>query len=559
MRDYDEITSFLGEWGPFQKSVFILLSLSTVPNGYAGLAMVFISDTPPHHCTVAPSNGTPVVVDLNRSLPVESVNGELRYSRCSRYKVPGGPGAGIGNNTEGCIDGWEFSTERYTSTIVTEWNLVCEEGWKVPFSLSVFFMGVLMGSFMSGQISDRYGRKVILFITMALQTVFSLIQIASTSWEMFCILFFIVGIGQISNYVAAFVLGTELLGKSARIAFSTVGVCVFYGLGYAILPLCAYFIRSWKALLFALALPGFLYIPLWWLIPESPRWLLAQGRIKEAEAIIRSAAKKNSVTPPEVIFKAEDSIRLMRQNDTEVNQHSYTYFDLVKTTDMRNITILNILIWFVITISYFGLSLNTPNMNGDPYINCFASAAMEIVAYVAAWLLLRVAPRRTIISSTLLSGGTLLLLIQLVPSNLGILASVLAMVGKFGITAAFSVIYVSAVELFPTVVRSMGVGICSMASKIGSMISPFFAYMGAYNQVLPYILMGILTVSAGLLSLLLPETRGTDLPEDLTQVQKIVCCCSRRDPTSGLVLKDSYKINHKRASAQMNSLQSTSC
>jgi len=53
----------------------------------------------------------------------------------------------------------------------------------------------------------RFGRKSILFLTMAVQTGFSFLQIFSTSWEMFTVLFLIVGMGQISNYVVAFILG----------------------------------------------------------------------------------------------------------------------------------------------------------------------------------------------------------------------------------------------------------------------------------------------------------------------------------------------------------------
>lgn len=56
----------------------------------------------------------------------------------------------------------------------------------------------------------RFGRKNVLFVTMAMQTGFSFVQVFSTNFEMFTVLFVLVGMGQISNYVAAFVLGTAI-------------------------------------------------------------------------------------------------------------------------------------------------------------------------------------------------------------------------------------------------------------------------------------------------------------------------------------------------------------
>uniref|UniRef100_A0A8C5WG73 Major facilitator superfamily (MFS) profile domain-containing protein n=1 Tax=Leptobrachium leishanense TaxID=445787 RepID=A0A8C5WG73_9ANUR len=395
-----------------------------------------------------------------------------------------------------------------------KWDIVCENDWKGPLTTSLFFAGVLVGSFISGQLSDSFGRKKVLFITMAVQTGFSIVQVFSTSWEMFAILFFIVGMGQISNYVAAFILGSEILGKSARIIFSTLGTCVFFAIGYMLLPLFAYFIRDWRTLLLALTVPGLFCIPLWWLIPESPQWLISQGRVEEAEGIIRKAAKMNHITPPAIIFKTAELEDLKNSQ-----QKRHTILDLVKTRNVRIITILTILVWLIIAVGYFGVSLNTPNLHGDPFLNCFLLAAIEVPSCVLAWLLLRNVARRYSMSSTMLLGGIVLLLIQVVPLDLHIVSTVLVMLGKFGITAAFNMVYVYTAELYPTVIRNMGVGVGSMSSRVGSVVSPYFVYLGAYDRILPYILMGSLTV-------------GRPLPETIDQTQNIKglprICCRRK-------------------------------
>lgn len=109
-----------------------------------------------------------------------------------------------------------------------------------------------------------------------------------------------------------------------------------------VLPLFAYFIRDWRMLLLALTVPGVLCGALWWFIPESPRWLISQGRIKEAEVIIRKAAKINGIVAPSTIF---DPSELQDLNSTKPQLHHI--YDLIRTRNIRVITIMSIILWYV--------------------------------------------------------------------------------------------------------------------------------------------------------------------------------------------------------------------
>ncbi|KAK5858885.1 hypothetical protein PBY51_002995 [Eleginops maclovinus] len=541
MTDYEVATAFLGEWGLFQQHVFFLLCLTFIPNGFTGMSIVFVADTPPHRCVI-PANLNLTAAWRNRSIPLEldSNSGALVPSKCSRYKLGDVlsfsdrgflPGVDVNMSnvpTESCLDGWEYDQNVYISTIITEWDLVCDDRWKNPLTSSIFFCGVLTGSFISGQLSDRYGRKIVLFVTMAVQTVFTFIMVFAPSWPMFCALFFIVGMGQISNYVAAFVLGTEILSPKVRTIYSTAGVSLFFAAGYMLLPLFAYFLRDWRMLLLGLTLPGFLYVPLWWFIPESPRWLLSQGRVEEAEAIVRFAAKKNKIKPPPVIFSPS-------QKDLQCEtSKALNICDLLRSPNIRWISLTLWLVWNTLTIAYFALSLNTANLHGNAYFNCFVSALVEIPAYTLSWVMFRWWSRRWSLSSTLFMGGLFLLFVQLIPANLVYLSITLEMMGKCAVTTAFAIVYAYTAELYPTVLRNTALGACSMASRIGSIIAPYFIYLRSYSVSLPYILMGSITITSGLLSLLLPESYGMPLPDTITHMQHFPGCCK----------KTPYKLTH---------------
>lgn len=131
-----------------------------------------------------------------------------------------------------------------------------------------------------------------MFVSGALQSMSTLAQAFSTSWPLFCVLYFITGLGRFSLYLTTFVLGklelpqctcflsdvpdydppffclagSEILSGKVRVMFSSFGVCVAFTIGYMALPLFAYFLRDWRQLFFAISMPGLIYAPLWWLV-----------------------------------------------------------------------------------------------------------------------------------------------------------------------------------------------------------------------------------------------------------------------------------------------------
>ncbi|KAF7666720.1 hypothetical protein LDENG_00094790 [Lucifuga dentata] len=547
MKDYDETIAFLGELRCFQKMVFFLLCASIIPNGLGVFAIIFVGGIPSHHCLIPEVNLTQEW--RNAVIPIKMVNGKEELSRCSRYRLDvvrnlSAQGFIPDRNVnltdleqESCLDGWSYSKDIYQSTIVSEFDLVCSEQWKLPFTSTVFFIGVLSGSFFSGQLSDRFGRKPVLFATMAVQMIFTFAQIFSPSWTTFTILYFFSGLGQISNYVAALVLGTEILRGSVRVLYSALGVVLFYAIGYMMLPLFAYFLRDWKSLLLAVSLVGLAFIPSWWFIPESPRWLLSQNRVQEAEAIVRRAAKKNKVQAPQVIFK--DYRADETKTECKTREH-YNLFDLVKISHVRATTLIFCLVWFTLTACYIGVSLNSAQLHPNPYIGCFISAAIEVPAYVSSWLAMKYFSRRLSLSSIMLLGGVSLYILQLVPQSLLELLIVLEMLGKYGITAGSAMIYVYTAEVYPTGIRNTAIGICSMVSRVGSCIAPFFLELRQFYKDLPYIILGSLAVLCAASILFLPESFRQPLPETLQQMQKrkrIECpCIPRKEKTQSLEL-----------------------
>uniref|UniRef100_A0A3P8RTZ2 Major facilitator superfamily (MFS) profile domain-containing protein n=1 Tax=Amphiprion percula TaxID=161767 RepID=A0A3P8RTZ2_AMPPE len=547
MQNYEESVSFLGTSGPFQRRVFVLLCLTSIPCGYNILSVIFLLAIPPHHCHI-PASSNLSQDWIQASIPVQVRAGR---SSCSRYSLDVIQNQSVlgwspevvlsGLQQEGCRDGWTYSTEYYQSTVVTEFDLVCGNEWKQPLTSLVYFLGGLCGCFISGQISDRFGRKPALFGSIAILSIFSAAVSWASSWLVFTVLFFIMGVGQIGCFIVIFVLGSEILIGPTRFLFSQLGLPSVYVCGMLLLSGTAHLFRNWRYLSLAMAAPGLAFIPFWWLVPESPRWLVSRGRFQEAESLLRLAALENRVEAPPVIFLSTNVDKAESQK-----AESVSFLDLLRTKNIRNITLMLWLIWFSMNVCYFGLSFDMSNLSGNPYLNNFLLSVVEIPAFAASWGAARRLPRCQSFMSFVMVGAIALLLILFTLHSHPTLTLVLVLLGKFGVLAGISVLYMYTGELFPTVVRNTAMSSCAMFARVGSSLSPFLLHLAVFGQFLPWILVAFLSFLAALLCIFLPETFRRPMPDTIQQMQRIrqlPCVSSTRPPKDdGKSAKDQITV-----------------
>ncbi|XP_026848874.1 organic cation transporter protein [Drosophila persimilis] len=523
---YDDVITHLGEFGRYQKRIYYLLCLPAIVCAFHKLAGVFLLAKPdfrcqlPHEDAATAQFSTLPLEKWSLAYPPDRVTGKA--STCEYYDVTysadylNGSEPFTQNGTVACSAGFLYDQSKYLNSAVTEWDMVCNRSLLSATSDSLFMLGVLLGSFIFGQMSDKLGRKPTFFASLILQLIFGVLAAVAPEYFSYTISRMIVGATTSGVFLVAYVIALEMVGSSYRL-FAGVAMQMFFSVGFMLTAAFAYFIHDWRWLQIALTLPGLLFVCYYWIIPESARWLLLKGRKEEAFVIIEKAAKENRVEIPSEIYEqlVEEVAEKKKQDELTASQPAATVFDLLRHPNLRRKTLLIFFDWFVNSGVYYGLSWNTNNLGGNQLLNFMISGAVEIPAYVLLLFTLNRWGRRSILCGTMLIAGVSLLLTIAVPSGNTWMIVACAMIGKLAITASYGTIYIFSAEQFPTVVRNVGLGASSMVARVGGILAPYLKLLGEIWQPLPLIICGALSLTAGLLSLLLPETLNKPMPETI--------------------------------------------
>ncbi|KAL4232572.1 hypothetical protein ACF0H5_007262 [Mactra antiquata] len=520
---FDDITLMLGEFGKYQKILYYLVCLTGIFTGMQMLSSVFTLAIPDHRCNIQNLENDTFEVQgqwhqlmINQSIPlVKDDSDNLVYATCDLYsnnQNTGYDSNGIPiNASKQECDEWVYDKSTFKNTFITVSNLICGQELARANANMILMGGVLIGAIGLGVFSDIFGRKKALMVSAFLHVGAAFGSAFAPNYALFVTFRFLQGMSNMGLFMSSFVIGMELVGPSKRVEAGII-IEFFWCIGLYVLCFLAYFIRSWNMLQLALACPSILLFAYFWLIPESPRWLISKGRYDEAEKIIQKCAKVNKVSIPAKVI----------DQDSDEKTESASVIKMLTVPKLFFRTMIIYFNWCVVSMVYYGLGLNVGNLDGDIYVNFAINSSMELGAYLLCLFTLNKVGRKVLHASTMILGGVACLCtiftVLYADESLYWITVVLSNVGKFGISAAFAIIYVWSAELFPTLVRNSGMGSSSMMARVGSMVSPYVADLGnfvdgPFGKALPLIIFGGLSVLAGLLSLFLPETKGRVLPE----------------------------------------------
>uniref|UniRef100_A0A4W5NEB7 Synaptic vesicle 2-related protein n=1 Tax=Hucho hucho TaxID=62062 RepID=A0A4W5NEB7_9TELE len=406
-------------------------------------------------------------------------------------------------------------------------QLHCE--WRLPslwvaLLTSAVFIGMMISSSIWGNISDKYGRKTGLKMSVAWTMFYGVLSAFAPVYGWILFLRALVGFG-IGGAPQSVTLYAEFLPMRSR-ATCILLIEIFWALGTVFEVLLAILVMptlGWRWLLGLSTIPLFIFAILSFWLPESARYDVLTGNQEKALTTLKRIAKENGVPMP------LGKLIAARQEDRGKFQDLFS-------PHFRWTTILLWFIWFSNAFAYYGLvllttelfqeggacggskreprcSLECKYLTSDDYKDLLWTTLSEFPGLlVTLWAIDRLGRRKTMALCFFVFSLCLVPLYACVGRTW---LTVLLFIARAFIAGGFQAAYVYTPEVYPTATRALGLGTSSGMARVGALITPFVAQVMLESSV--YLTLSVYSICcllAAIASCALPiETTGRGLQE----------------------------------------------
>ncbi|XP_021063501.2 solute carrier family 22 member 14 [Mus pahari] len=496
---FASVLGAIGEFGTFQWRLVVLTFIPSILSTFFMFSHHFLLTAQRPYCNTSwiLEVGPNLTEDeqLNLTLP-RAPNGS--FLTCLMYiPVPWDLDSIIHfglNYTETCKFGWIYPFA-HTRSLINEFDLVCGNEPYKENGQTVFLSGVLTGSLLFGFLSDKLGRYPVILLSLLGFLIFGFGTAFVSSFYQYLFFRFFVAQASVGYAICSVSLVMEWLVGEHRAQAVILQHC-FLTIGVIFLTGLAYKVAHWRLLCLLGSVPMFPLICNIWVLRESPRWLMVRGKVEEAKKVLCYAAEVNKKTIP---LNLLSELQIPGKKVAKAS-----ILDFCTNQHLFKVVLAVGCVWFTISYISFTLSLKMNDFGLDIYFVQVVPSIVAVPARLCCITLLEYFGRKWALNLTLfLVTFTCLFLLFLPqePKSTIILTLVLA---EFSMAGAVSLFFIYTAELLPTVLRSTGLGMVSLAWAAGA-ISSMTIFKQTKTQ-LPIFFCCLCCVLALCFSSLVPET-----------------------------------------------------
>ncbi|KAL5109938.1 Solute carrier family 22 member 6-A [Taenia crassiceps] len=473
-------------------------------------------------------------------------NGEFG---CQRYRNPLMPP--ITNQTQlatiPCNNGYvyKFSSEQYPGGIVNEWDLVCDQAWKVPFSTAMYMGGMLLGYVGGGLAGDRFGRRLTALIACIFEGLATIAVSLSPNFWFYIVFRVSLACSSSVKIAVLLVLCMEMTTAHQRSLISGIWAIIQGFVLRILLSPLAYWFPDWRWFHGILCMGTFFSFPSIFLFPESPRWLVSQHRkvdaLHQLYKIHRVNLKMNVFKKKALAMTEEDFVRRIQEEASMLKTDSSKpappphppqsqFRQMLKTFKARRMartTVQCVLLFSGQLATTFGLIFYASIVRANIYLVNVLNSTTQIPATIISGLMYRYCKRRKIPIMVMYMLSLIILAIAsiynwVVKPESDFVLNICCNLALILLAAALNMVFMYVPELFPSESRALGLGMASGLGRVGGIICPF---VNALDSVIFHSFPIIIYMAILLLEMLnlfwLPDTSGRNLLDNLEQKKEV--------------------------------------